>query len=114
MPALQDWDTWLRMSKYKGNILNINSRSYIQIQDHDSDRITGKPGKKIRFAFARLMNKLEPLTFSEESKLLSVMYGGYPQVDSKAFELVKVLLGGHIKVVARVIKKALFKLKHST
>ena len=50
MPALQDWDTWLRMSKYKGNILNINSRSYIQIQDHDSDRITGKPGKKLDLA----------------------------------------------------------------
>ncbi|WP_420935765.1 glycosyltransferase [Alteromonas sp. A081] len=109
MPALQDWDTWLRLSKYKGDILNINSRSYIQIQDHGSDRITGKPGSKIRFAFTRLMSKLEPLSFSEESHLLSTMYGGYPQVDIRPSELFKIFLGGHFRKVAQVIKRTLLK-----
>lgn len=109
MPALQDWDTWLRLSKFKGDILNINSRSYIQIQDHDGERITSKPADKIRFAFSRLMSKLQPLTRSEESHLLSTMYGGYPQVDNKVSELWKVFLGGHFRRVAQVIKRTLLK-----
>ena len=109
MPALQDWDTWLRLSNQYGDILNVNSRSYIQIQNHEGERITGKPAEKIRFAFNRLMNKLQPLTRSEESHLLSTMYGGYPQTDIRISELLKIFMGGHFRKVAQVVKRTLLK-----
>lgn len=109
MPALQDWDTWLRLSNQYGDILNINSRSYIQIQNHQGERITGKPADKIRFAFNRLMNKLQPLTRSEESHLLATMYSGYPQIDTKISELFKIFIGGHFRKVAQVGKRTLLK-----
>lgn len=108
MPALQDWDTWLRLTESKGNILNINSRSYIQIQNHDSARITGKPAPTIRFAFERLMSKLAPLSFKEEANLLHVMYG-YSQIDNKLFELIKIFCVGHVRRVAQVINRTWFK-----
>ena len=109
MPALQDWDTWLRLSNQYGDILNVKTRSYIQIQNHQGERITGKPADKIRFAFNRLMNKLQPLTRSEESHLLSTMYGGYPQIDIRISELFKIFMGGHFRKVAQVVKRTLLK-----
>lgn len=108
MPALQDWDTWLRLSQRKGDILNINSRSYIQIQDHGGVRITDKPAHKIRFAFERLMTKLQPLTLKEEIQLLYTMYG-YQQINNKLPELCKLLVGGHFRRVAQVVKRTLLK-----
>ncbi|AGQ01523.1 glycosyltransferase [Alteromonas mediterranea] len=109
MPALQDWDTWLRLSNQYGDILNVNTRSYIQIQNHEGERITGKPADKIRFAFNRLMNKLQPLTRSEESHLLATMYSGYPQIDIRISELFKIFMGGHFRKVAQVVKRTLLK-----
>ncbi|AGP77747.1 glycosyl transferase [Alteromonas mediterranea 615] len=109
MPALQDWDTWLRLSNHYGDILNVNTRSYIQIQNHEGERITGKPADKIRFAFNRLMNKLQPLTRSEESHLLATMYSGYPQIDIRISELFKIFMGGHFRKVAQVVKRTLLK-----
>jgi len=109
MPALQDWDTWLRLYNKDGDILNVNTRSYIQIQNHEGERITGKPADKIRFAFNRLMNKLQPLTRSEESHLLATMYSGYPQIDIRISELFKIFMGGHFRKVAQVVKRTLLK-----
>lgn len=108
MPALQDWDTWLRLSQSKGDILNINSRSYIQIQDHGGVRITDKPAHKIRFAFERLMTKLQPLSLKEEIQLLYTMYG-YQQINNKFSELCKLIVGGHLRRVAQVAKRTLQK-----
>jgi hypothetical protein len=108
MPALQDWETWLRLSKANGDILNVNSRSYIQIQDHGGARITGKPAQKIRFAFERLIDKLEPISFTEETSLLYTMYG-YQQMNNKFSELVKLFLGGHFRRLAQIVKRTLLK-----
>jgi len=106
MPALQDWDTWLRLSEKFGDILNINSLSYIQIQDHGGTRITDKPASKIRFAFERLMNKLHPLTKAEEGRLLYTMYG-YHQMNNKPSELMKILYSGYFRRIAQVIKRTI-------
>lgn len=108
MPALQDWDTWLRLSQAKGDILNINRRSYIQIQDHGDIRITEKPAEKIRFAFERLMSKLEPLSQKEEIQLIYTMYG-YQQMNNRLSELKKLFVGGHFRRLAQIAKRSLLK-----
>lgn len=108
MPALQDWDTWLRLSAVKGDVVNINSNSYIVIQDHGGVRITDKPAPKIRYAFERLMTKLAPLSFSEKAQLLNTMYG-YSQMNNKLSELVILVLGGHFRRFAQVMKRTLIK-----
>jgi len=108
MPALQDWDTWLRLSKAKGNIININSRSYIQFHDHGSTRISEKPAAKIRFAFERLKDKLAPLSFLEDAYITYTMYS-YGQIDTKFAELVKMFFGGHFRRLAQIAKRTLLK-----
>jgi glycosyltransferase involved in cell wall biosynthesis len=108
MPALQDWDTWLRLSKAKGDIINVNARSYIQIHDHGGVRISEKPAAKIRFAFERLKSKLAPLTFAEECNLLHTMYS-YDQMNNKLTEIVKVFISGHFRRVAQIVNRTWFK-----
>ena len=108
MPALQDWDTWVRLAKAKGDIININSLSYIQIQDHGGTRITDKPAPKIRFAFERLMGKLAPLSKKEKVRLLYTMYG-YHQMNNKLSEIVTLFFGGEFRRIAQIIKRTLLK-----
>ena len=108
MPALQDWDTWLRLSKEYGDIVNINSRSYIQIHDHGSGRISEKPATKIRFAFERLMSKLAPLSKKEQASLIYTMYG-YEQMNNKMNELYILLLNGYFRRIAQIINRTYFK-----
>lgn len=108
MPALQDWDTWLRLSKAKGDIINVNSLSYIKIQDHGRIRISEKPADKIRKAFQRLKSKLVPLTFGEECYLLYIMYG-YDQMNNKFSEIVKIFIGGHFRRIAQIVNRTWFK-----
>ncbi|MFW8592240.1 glycosyltransferase [Glaciecola sp. 2405UD65-10] len=108
MPALQDWDTWLRLSDKFGDMVNINTCSYIQIQDHGGTRITDKPVEKIRYAFERIMGKLAPLTFKEKSRLLFIMYG-YHQMNIKFNEVVYLILGGHVRRLAQAVKRALLR-----
>lgn len=111
MPALQDWDTWIRLSAKHGDILNINSRSYIQIQDHGGTRITSKPAEKIRFAFNRLQSKLAPLSKKEKRKFLAIMYSGYQQIDLRLSELTEILLGGYIRLILQILKRTVLKAK---
>jgi glycosyltransferase involved in cell wall biosynthesis len=108
MPALQDWDTWLRLSKAKGDIININSCSYIHIHDHGSLRISEKPAAKIRSAFTRLKAKLAPLTFVEDCNLLHSMYS-YDQMDNRLNEVVKIFINGHFRRVAQIVNRTWFK-----
>ncbi len=111
MPALQDWDTWLRLTASKGDIYNINSRSYIQIHDHGGTRISEKPAHKIRYAFERLMTKLSPLGNKERAALLNNMYG-YEQIDNKFHEIVTIFFNGYFRKVAQIINRTYFKKKH--
>lgn len=108
MPALQDWDTWLRVAKTHGGICNINSRSYVQIHDHGSGRISEKPAAKIRFAFERLMSKLSPLSSKERAALLNTMYG-YNQLDNKFNELLTMFAYGYFRRIAQIINRTYFK-----
>lgn len=111
MPALQDWDTWLRLSKAHGDLLNINTFSYVQIHDHGGARISEKPRAKIRFAFERLQSKLLPLSFSERAALTQTMYS-YPQIDNKFSEILIIICGGYFRKFAQIINRTFFKNKH--
>ncbi len=108
MPALQDWDTWLRLTQKYGKLVNINSSSYIQIQNHGDVRISEKSSAKIRSAFTRLKSKLAPLTWSEKIDLLDSMYA-YRQIDIKATELLYLAIGIKPRRVAQALKRNIIK-----
>lgn len=106
MPAWQDWDMWLRMSKQFGDFLNINKTSYIVDECHDFGRITAKSESTIRFAKRRLTEKLGQITFYENAGLVAWMQG-YPQVKPTFRELLILLIAGRIKTLFFTFKKLL-------
>ncbi|WP_371194963.1 glycosyltransferase [Glaciecola sp. SC05] len=108
MPALQDWDTWIRLTQAKGDLLNINTFSYVQIHDHGGNRISEKPASKIRFAFERLQSKLAPMSFSEKAALMQTMYS-YPQINNLFSEILLICLGGYFRKCAQIINRTYFK-----
>lgn len=104
MPALQDWDTWLRLTKEYGSLININSSSYIQVQDHGVVRISEKSSDKIRTAFKNLESKLAPVSWAEKVNMLDSLYA-YKQVDPQLPEIINLLLGGKLRRVAQALKR---------
>ena len=108
MPALQDWDTWLRLTEKFGVLHNCLSFSYVQIHDHGGVRISEKPEEKVRFAFERLKSKLRPVSLKENLDLTYTMYG-YSQVRPILGEILLLLAGGQLRRVAQVFKRELLK-----
>lgn len=108
MPALQDWDTWLRLTQKFGVLINVNKYSYIIDQVHDGERISAKKSGKVRDAFSRLAGKLKPLNFSEKIGLLDSMYS-YKQMDIVFNELCLLFIGFKFRKIAQVLKRNLLK-----
>ncbi|RTZ17428.1 glycosyltransferase [Vibrio aquaticus] len=106
MPALQDWDTWIRLSKKYGSFINCNTQSYIIDQVHGEVRISEKKSKKIRDAFARLSSKLKPMSYNEKISHLDAMYS-YKQLNAYFPDIVTLLLFGKARRVAQVLKRKL-------
>ncbi|WP_153914809.1 glycosyltransferase [Shewanella sp. TC10] len=103
MPALQDWDTWIRLTKEFGTLVNIGKYSYIIDQTHGEVRISEKKSARIRMAFSRLQQKLQPLSFDEKVSLTDALYR-YKQIEIKFSELVTLFLGFKFRKIAQVIK----------
>lgn len=106
MPAWQDWDLWLRMSKKFGYFLNINKFTYMVDESHDNERITAKDESKIREAMYLLAQKIEDITVREKSSLILAMYG-YPQVNPKMEEILVLLKAFHLKSALKSARKML-------
>ncbi|MCL1065347.1 glycosyltransferase [Shewanella olleyana] len=103
MPALQDWDTWIRLTKEFGTLVNIGQYSYIIDQIHGEVRISEKKSARIRVAFSRLQQKLQPLSFDEKVNLTDALYR-YKQIEVKSSELVTLFLGLKFRKIAQIIK----------
>lgn len=56
MPAMQDYDTWLRLMERFGSALKLKSASYLWYTDHEQNRITKSSTKRTQ-AFARFLHK---------------------------------------------------------
>ncbi|MDT0595952.1 glycosyltransferase family 2 protein [Glaciecola petra] len=108
MPALQDWDTWLRLSSKFGVLYNCLSYSYVQIHDHGGVRISEKPEAVVRFAFERLIDKVAPLSFSEKLALTYRLYS-YGQVKPRFKELFILAIGFKLRRIAQVLKRTVLK-----
>ncbi len=108
MPALQDWDTWLRLTKQEGRLINIIQYSYIMDQVHGGERISEKKAQRIRDAFERLGNKLNPVSTKEKISHLESKYS-YGQMNISIVELFVLLCHFRLRKVAQVIKRKAFK-----
>lgn len=106
MPALQDWDTWIRLANRFGKFINCQSYSYIIDQVHGEVRISEKKAARIRNAFALLSNKLQPMSYSEKVAHLDAMYS-YKQIDVTFADLAFLLVSGKVRRVAQVVKRKL-------
>lgn len=106
MPALQDWDTWIRLAKQYGEFKNIEKNSYIIVQNHGLERISEKKANNIRTAFERFNLKHKPLSLSEKSSRIVAMCN-YPQVNIKVSEFFILLITFEFRIILRRIKKAL-------
>lgn len=106
MPALQDWETWIRLSKQHGELINIEKLSYIIDQTHGEERISEKKSKKIRLAFKKLAEKNSPISFSERSSHLESLYA-YKQINIVFIEILRLLIGGKFRRFLQVLKRSL-------
>ena len=106
MPAWQDWETWIRLSKKLGCFINIHTDSYIIDQSHDSERISIKKSKYIRQAYLNLIVKISPVTLKEKINLTSCLYN-YSQVEFRFQDLVYLVLGFRFKVLLKLLLRAL-------
>ncbi|MCC4833074.1 glycosyltransferase [Shewanella sp. 10N.7] len=103
MPALQDWDTWIRLTEKYGELINIQKFSYIIDQIHGEVRISEKKSARIRGAFSLLQEKLHPMSFSEKVSVTDALYR-YKQIDININEIFVLLLGFKFRKIAQVLK----------
>lgn len=108
MPALQDWEMWIRLAKAYGSFINISSNSYVVDASHSNNRISEKKASKIEFSFNRLHSKLEPLTLTEKIKLTEAFLT-YKQVDISFLNLFYLLIGLRFRVLLRYAKSKVIK-----
>ena len=100
----KDWETWLRLSKRHGELINVMQYSYIIDQSHGEVRISEKKSEKIRLAFSLLSIKLTPLTWREKVTHLESLYA-YKQLGIKWSELIFLALNFKFRRVAQVLKR---------
>lgn len=108
MPALQDWEMWIRLAKAYGSFINISSNSYVVDTSHSKNRISEKKASKIEFSFNRLRSKLEPLTLTEKIKLTEVFLT-YKQVNISFANFFYLLIGLRFRVLLRYAKSKVIK-----
>lgn len=106
MPAWQDWDLWIRMSKRYGSFKNILLCGTVVDERHDSARISTKSQEVIRKAMLNMTKKLSPLTIRESSYLISALHA-YPQVRPTLKETLTVIAALRLKASVNSTKKLL-------
>lgn len=104
MPAWQDWDLWLRMTRQFGCFMNINKGSYVADERSDTQRITLGGEERIRAAYERLTSKMDDLTFRERSHLIAALYG-YPQIEPRLGEIIRLLHAGRLRASLRSTRR---------
>lgn len=56
MPAMQDYDTWIRLVQHFGDGMKLRKHTYLQHTDHEQGRIS-QSSEKLSFAFNKLRVK---------------------------------------------------------
>ncbi len=106
MPAWQDWDMWLRMSRRYGTFYNIHTLSYCMDSTSASNRISQKKQDNLRLAYQRLQTKMDVLSWVQKAHLLAALYN-YPQVRVHIAEVIQLMSIGKFRLVLRVLKRLL-------
>lgn len=106
MPAWQDWDLWIRISKRYGVFKNISLCGTVIDETHCSDRISAKDEGVIREAMRRLAMKLSPLSFKEKSHLISSLHA-YPQVKPRLIEIMTLIAALRLRASLSSVRKFL-------
>ncbi len=104
MPALQDWETWIRLAEKYGNFVNVLSYSYVIDMAHGESRISEKKASQIQQAFNLLKDKLAPLTLTEKIKHAETMYT-YHQMNLCFKDFVFLMLGLRLRRLAQIFKR---------
>lgn len=104
MPAWQDWDLWLRMSRLYGGFANIRLFGTLIDEGCASDRISLRSQDVIREAMHKLVNKLGPLSSREKSYLISALHA-YPQVRPTISEIATIIAGRRVQASLSSIAK---------
>mgnify|MGYP000430355061 CR=1 FL=1 len=104
MPAWQDWDLWLRMSRLYGGFANIKLFGTHIDERHALDRISSRSQEVIREAMNKLINKLGPLSLRERSYLISALHS-YPQVRPTISEIATIIAGRRLQASLSSIAK---------
>lgn len=104
MPAWQDWDLWLRMSKLYGEFENIQSFGTLIDEKHGLNRISSRPSVVIREAMKKLITKMGPLTLRERSYLITALHN-YPQVRPTVPEIATIIAARRLRASLSSIAK---------
>lgn len=72
MPAFQDYDTWVRLLERFGPAYKLPDLDYIWYTDHESERITKLPEKRLR-ALQRFEQKHQQLMSASHKKSMRLM-----------------------------------------
>jgi glycosyltransferase involved in cell wall biosynthesis len=106
MPAWQDWDLWIRMSRKFGPFVNVNRYTYTFDKSHDSHRITQGNERRLREAMYRLSHKMENISAFEKSCLVLALYV-YPQVRPSLKDILVLLLAFRFRMAASILIRKL-------
>lgn len=104
MPAWQDWDLWVRISRRFGDFVNILSNTYVADESHVHGRISTRPAFMIRHARDLFEHQHGPLNRRQRSSLLLCCLH-YPQVRPTLSDLVELALAGRLHFLATQIRR---------
>ena len=108
MPALQDWETWLRLAEKYGKFVNVHSYSYVIDMAHGESRISEKKARQIQQAFNLLESKLAPLTLAEKIQHTETKYI-YHQMSLCLKDFLFLMLGLRFRRLAQIFKRIILK-----
>jgi glycosyltransferase involved in cell wall biosynthesis len=104
MPAWQDWDLWLRMTRAYGDLLNINRTSYVIDELSACDRISSGREARLRQAHEYLTAKIGKLGVRERANLIVVLHM-YPQVEPRISEIIQLLIALRLRASLRATRR---------
>ncbi|HKI75440.1 MAG TPA: hypothetical protein VJ998_12375, partial [Pseudomonadales bacterium] len=85
LPAMQDYETWLRLTKRYGPVLGLPEATYLVDIDHTLGRVSEKDVATLRAAYAHIV-KVHNLDPRAQRRLKSVLFS-YPQVPMSLLDL---------------------------
>lgn len=102
MPVWQDWDMWARIATKYGDLVGLQSETYILDAAHDYDRITRKQAFLVRHGFMLFAHKHGPYSARQKASLIAAL-ASYPQVTLTLSELATMLFGGKSQDLGKYI-----------